>query len=106
MPQKCSYIVILALLIAGNTTGQFNPQKKVQKAVSPLEEAKKWFTAWELVSKTVFHIDTLQPVEFVFFDEQYVYATSKVSVSKGELIAGPLLFGKEFSCMSFPTPSK
>lgn len=97
MPKKSYYIIILALLIAGNTIGQLKPHKEAQKAVAPLEDAKKWFAAWELVSKTIFHIDSLQPVEFVFFDDHYVYTTSNVSVPQGELITGPPLLGKKLT---------
>ena len=60
-----------------------------------LDEVKNWFSAWELVSKKIYKINELKPVEFVFFDEKYIYSTSKVSINNGELIDGPGILGKK-----------
>lgn len=49
----------------------------------------QWFSAWTLVYKDIYKINKLQPVEFVFFDEKYIYSTSSVSISDGEAIKGP-----------------
>jgi len=57
----------------------------------------KWFAAWELVSHDVFNIDTLQPVEFLFFDDKYVYSTSVISIPNGQLITGPALLNQSFT---------
>lgn len=56
----------------------------------------KWFSAWELVSKDIYHLDKLEPVEFVFFDSQFVYSTSAISVPEGEPVNGPSLLGHQF----------
>jgi hypothetical protein len=39
---------------------------------------KKWFTAWELVSRKIYRLEKTDPVDFIFFDEQFVYATSEI----------------------------
>jgi len=59
-----------------------------------LYKVEKWFSAWELVSKKIYHLNSLQPVEFLFFDEQFVYATSAVSIPAGEMLEGPKIFNK------------
>lgn len=56
----------------------------------------KWFSAWELVSKDIYHLDNLAPVEFIFFDSQYVYSTSNISIPDGEPVKGPELLGQKF----------
>src|SRR5687767_12863107 len=56
----------------------------------------KWFSAWELISKEVYHLDSLAPVEFVFFDEQFVYSTSNITVPGGEPVKGPELLNHQF----------
>lgn len=60
-----------------------------------LAEVQKWFSAWETVSRDFYKINSVQPVEFVFFDDKNVYSTSEVSVPNGELIDGANLFGKK-----------
>jgi hypothetical protein len=58
-------------------------------------ELSKWFSAWELVSKDIYHLDSLAPVEFVFFDSQFVYSNSNITVPHGDLINGPALLGHQ-----------
>lgn len=60
------------------------------------KDAERWFKAWQLVSRDVFKINSLKPVEFVFFDEKYVYSTSKITIPVGEIVTGPKLLGKKF----------
>ncbi len=48
----------------------------------------KWFSAWKLISKEIYGIDNFKPVEFVLFDEKYVYTTSNISVPGGDIIKG------------------
>lgn len=60
------------------------------------KEVSEWFSAWELISKDVYHLKKLQPVDFVFFDTLYVYSTSSVTIPKGEIIKGPKLLGHMF----------
>lgn len=48
----------------------------------------KWFGAWKLVSSGVYKIKSVKPVDFVFFDDKYVYSTSGVSIANGEAVKG------------------
>ncbi|MBK8497000.1 MAG: hypothetical protein IPL50_19845 [Chitinophagaceae bacterium] len=59
-----------------------------------LFKVAKWFSAWELVRENIYHINSMQPVEFLFFDDQYVYATSPVSIPVGEVVEGPKIFNQ------------
>jgi len=42
---------------------------------------KKWFAAWELLSKEVYGLKKTIPVQFVFFDNDYVYSNSSKIVA-------------------------
>lgn len=53
--------------------------------------ADKWFSAWKLLSKKIYKIKKVTPVEFVFFDDQYVYSTSPITIREGTIIRGPNL---------------
>lgn len=67
--------------------GQINPDE--QKRDREFYNAtKKWFSAWELVSKKMYHIRKARPVEFVFFDDKYVYSTSHITITKDIPIKG------------------
>jgi len=60
-----------------------------QKSAEEFYKAtKKWFSAWELISKDIYHIRKASPVEFVFFDEKYVYSTSGTTITDGSPIKG------------------
>lgn len=59
-------------------------------------EVGKWFSAWELISKDVYAINKIEPVEFVFFDDKYVYSTSNVTIPEGEIVNGPKLLRRSF----------
>lgn len=48
----------------------------------------KWFAAWKLLCKDIYKIDKVRPVEFVFFDDNYVYSTSVNSIKKGTPVKG------------------
>ncbi len=59
---------------------------------------KKWFDAWELVNKKIYKINKNQtPVEFVFFDDIYVYSTSKITVPNGSSFNGPNFFNRKLN---------
>jgi hypothetical protein len=55
---------------------------------------KKWFGAWELLSKNIYHLKQTAAVDFVFFDEEYIYSTSPKSAQGGTSITGPVLMGQ------------
>ncbi len=68
-----------------------------KQTIEPLAKAGKWFSAWELVSKKIYHVDTLQPVDFVFYTDSLVYSTSTVSIPSGEPVIGPGLLDKKLN---------
>ncbi|MEZ4810865.1 MAG: hypothetical protein R2819_10960 [Allomuricauda sp.] len=85
-------IIAVTLLIVS-----CNGKQKPNTALSPeLSEVSKWFSAWELVSNQIYQLKKYESVDFVFFDEKYVYSTSPVTVSDGIAINGPSLLGKDF----------
>lgn len=94
-----SVFLILGMFVSGNVAQGENVGKPLEKGLTnvstSLDGAGKWFSAWEFVSRDIYKINNLKTVEFVFFDEKYVYSTSVVSLPKGELIDGPGLFGKK-----------
>ena len=62
-----------------------------------LENTNSWFNAWKLVCKDIYKIKKLAPVEFVFFDDKYVYSTSKITIKKGVPIKGKDLMNLKFN---------
>lgn len=48
-----------------------------------------WFSAWELVYRDIYGIKQISPVDFVLFDEEYIYSTSDVSIAEGDPVSGP-----------------
>jgi len=74
---------------------QFAYSQKSTSLDPNLMVVQKWFAAWQLVSKDIFKIKTQQAVEFVFFDNEYVYSTSGTTIPKGENVVGPAFLGKK-----------
>lgn len=70
--------------------GQGNNNDR-NKDVAFYNAISKWFSAWKLVSKDIYKIDSIRPVEFVFFDDQYVYSTSAITIKNGINVKGPNL---------------
>jgi hypothetical protein len=74
----------------------------VEKQVKSISDDKftnevgKWFSAWELISGDVYGIHKLESVEFVFFDDKYVYSTSNITIPEGEIVNGPKLLKNSF----------
>ncbi len=93
MNSRIYLIAMLLFLTSGMAIGQVKSSSHDAEATPALMKVEKWFAAWELVSKKIYGIKTLQPVEFVFFDSTHVYSTSKVSIPNGELVEGPKMFG-------------
>ncbi|CAN5702153.1 hypothetical protein BH20ACI4_BH20ACI4_10640 [soil metagenome] len=85
----------MTLFVAANFAQSKTAEKKTRQANPALAETAKWFAAWEMVSRDFYKIDRISPVEFVFFDGNYVYSTSDISVPDGELIDGQKLFDKQ-----------
>jgi hypothetical protein len=81
----------------------FVKAQTIQKQIEPVTNASfvnevgQWFSAWELICRDVYRINKLESVEFVFFDDKYVYSTSNITVFKGEIIKGPKLLNRSFT---------
>ena len=87
-------LILFLLLFTTFVQGQISKLNQVnfQNNIS------KWFNAWELVSKETYGLNTLKPIDFVFFDEKYIYTTSQFVGKKGDIIKGPKnLLDKKFT---------
>ena len=91
--KRAIYFFIFLLLV--QTASAQNEEAKRELAF--LEGTKNWFTAWQLVSSEVFKINTVKPVQFVFFDDQYVYSTSAITIPKGLAVKGNNLMNLKLS---------
>lgn len=65
-----------------------------------------WFSAWSLVSKEIFKLPNVKPVDFVFFDDEFVYSTSSVNVSNGVVVEGPSLLNMHLEWKRAPHNGK
>lgn len=79
---------ILSLLIASITVHGQVAIEDFQRDLAFYNATKKWFTAWKLVSKQIYKIDRVAPVDFVFFDDKYIYSTSSTSIKNGSMVKG------------------
>jgi len=80
--------IILTLLITNHSL--YGQNRVLQQEVDNefYNATKKWFSAWELVSKETYHIEKVQPVDFIFFDDEFVYSTSNITVNKENTVKG------------------
>lgn len=91
--------IIFYILILISTSLSVYGQSKTddQKRDSAFYNAThKWFSAWKLVSKDFYRLKKVKPVEFVFFDDKYVYSTSAITIKKGRPIIGNNLMNLKF----------
>ncbi|MGU3373885.1 hypothetical protein [Chryseobacterium sp. M5A1_1a] len=88
---KKIFLFLFLIVFQLKAFGQQNEDREFDNVIS------RWFSAWSLVYKDIYKIDTLQPVEFVFFDDTYVYSTSSVTIPKGESIKGHNLLNLKLS---------
>jgi hypothetical protein len=84
----------VVFILCSNLTFAQSPKNSSFKSNEFPAEVSKWFTAWNLISKDVFGLKNRESVELVFFDEQYVYSNSSVTIPKGERIKGPIVFNQ------------
>jgi hypothetical protein len=84
----------VVLILYGNLVFAQPPKSLDFKSNEFPADVSKWFAAWNLISKDVYGLKNRESVEFVFFDDQYVYSTSAVTIPKGERIKGPLSFNQ------------
>ncbi|MBF2709779.1 hypothetical protein [Flavobacterium soyangense] len=86
--KKNNFFLIATLIICSNN---LFGQAENNKFDPSLNEVQKWFTAWDLVYNDVYVLKKIKPVDFVLFDETYVYTTSKITGKDGLNIVGPSL---------------
>ena len=87
---------ILPLFMVGLTVYGQDKTDGYTRDLAFYNDTKKWFTAWKLVSKEIFKVDKVQPVDFVFFDDKYIYTTSKTSIKNGTVVEGHSLMNLTF----------
>ena len=90
--KKVFYILLLTTL---SVSGQCETNDQ-QRDSAFYNSTNKWFSAWKLVSKEFYKIEKVRPVEFVFFDDKYVYSTSTITIKKGRSVKGNNLMNLKF----------
>lgn len=80
------FLITLIIFLSSCTENTFQ-----NTTVNKLEPAQNWFDAWDLINNDLLSIDSLAPVDFVFFDDSLVYSTSRITVADGEECEGPQL---------------
>ena len=91
---KNLFFLITSIVICLNVTGQNNTEQK--RDIAFYNATSKWFSAWKLVSKDIYKVEKVRPVEFVFFDDKFVYSTSATTVKKGKSVKGCNLMNLSF----------
>jgi len=92
--KKVFYILSL-IFISLSVPGQHKTDEK-QRDLAFYNATNKWFSAWKLISRDIYKIDKVKPVDFVFFDDKYVYSTSAISVKNGTTVKGNNLMNLKF----------
>jgi hypothetical protein len=85
---KMKVVFLLAFVSVSSAVLSQSKTDDKQRDISFYTDINKWFGAWSFVSKDIFGIDTVRPVEFVFFDDKYVYSTSTTTIKIGETVKG------------------
>jgi len=85
------FCILITLIVSFTIYGQAKTGEK-QRDSAFYNTTSKWFSAWKLVSKDIYKIDRIRPVELVFFDDKYVYSTSDVTIKNGRPVKGCNLF--------------
>ncbi len=88
---RFNFLKRVAMLLCFSIVGYSSARAGIRNDREFNEAAGKWFSAWTLLCEQVFKLDKMEPVTFVFFDDQYVYATSTVTIPQGHLVEGPHL---------------
>ena len=91
---KVFYILIL-FSSSLSVFGQSNADDQ-KRDLAFYNATHKWFSAWKLVSKEIYKIERVRPVEFVFFDDKYVYSTSAITIKNGRPVMGNNLMNLKF----------
>ncbi len=95
-PTMMKFFFILTLFTSSIAVcGQSNNNDK-KRDLAFYNAVSKWFSAWKLVSKDIYKIDKVRPVEFVFFDDKFVYSTSSITIKNGSPVIGNNLMNLKF----------
>lgn len=97
--------IFFLLLVSGSCAAQKTvPVKQtiIKNDTGFAKAVNGWFKAWELVSKKIYGVDSLRPVELVFFDDRYVYSTSAITIEKGERLQPSRLLNQRFDWKKAP----
>ena len=84
--KRIVHILLFSFLSLSVPGQQINDDK--ERNLAFYNATKKWFSAWKLISKEIYKIDKLIPVDFVFFDDKYVYSTSTYGIQAGNTVRG------------------
>ena len=92
---KNLFLIISTIFIAANIFGQ-SETNDISRDKAFYQVTNNWFSAWELVSKEIYKIDKISAVEFVFFDDKFVYSTSSITIKTGAQVKGCNLMNLTF----------
>lgn len=94
----CFFVIIISAV------GVFsqNPTVNLSADSRFYDDVNRWFGGWDLVSRKVFKLGYSEPVEFVFFDEKYVYSTSRITIPNGERIENSKFGGRTLNWKKAP----
>jgi len=84
---KLLLFIFISISIGASVSGQSKSDDK-ERDKAFYSATNKWFSAWKLVSKNIYKIHRVRPVDFVFFDDKYVYSTSTTTIKNGTEVKG------------------
>lgn len=92
------FFFIFMLLIAGINLKAQVLREEQERDLAFYNATNNWFSAWKLVSKNIYKVKKAKPVDFVFFDDKYVYTTSDISTSsEATMVKGGNLLNLKFT---------
>lgn len=92
---KNLFFILISIFIGTAVFSQTSIDEK-GRDMAFYEATNKWFSAWKLVSEDLYHIHKVRPVEFIFFDDKYVYSTSTTTIKAGTNVKGCNLMNLSF----------
>ncbi|MFP5041499.1 hypothetical protein [Parasediminibacterium sp. JCM 36343] len=99
MRQKAISYILLAIIFCN---GFKAISQQLANKDQPLSEINKWFNAWEMVWKKCYKLKKIKPVDFVLFDETFVYTNSNITGEGGDKVAGPNLLNEKIKWIKKP----
>lgn len=92
---KKTIIVLFSAVLILSCKNKSHTTKKEPTNSHELVWLENWFSAWELMSKQVLKLPKSTPPTMLFYDDMYVYTTSKISAPNGVFFDGPKLLGEK-----------